>query len=204
MAVYQAVLFGIMYSLFTNMQEIYGEQYGFSTTQVGLVYLGPGTGFILAVLLIVPRIDTVYNKLTEKNDGESKPEFRLPLANIGAVLLPCSLFVFAWTIEYKVHWAYSVVAMGFFGFGQVSIFNTSQNYYIDSFSKAAASAIAAGSLFRSVVGGIVPLFVPTLFDKLGYGWGWSCGAFACVALAPAPILFYKFGQRLREKFAIEL
>ena len=49
------------------------------------------------------------------------------------------------------------------------ILNTTQNYYIDSFEKYAASAIAAGAVFRSLFGGVVPLFAPLLFDRLGYG-----------------------------------
>lgn len=93
MAAYQALIFATMYTMFTNFQEIYTQPpYSFSTTQVGLVYLGPGLGFLVAVWFIVPLIDTTYNKLTEKNDGESKPEFRLPIGNIGAVLLPITLF----------------------------------------------------------------------------------------------------------------
>lgn len=84
MATYQAIIFATMYSLFTNLQDIYGNPpYNFSSTQVGLLYLGPGLGFLVAVWFIVPRIDTIYNKMTERNNGESKPEFRLPLANVG-------------------------------------------------------------------------------------------------------------------------
>ena len=186
------------------MQPIYQGEYGFSTEQVGLLYLGPGLGFLFAVWFLVPRIDTVYNTLTERNDGKSKPEFRLPLANIGAVFTPLSLFWFGWTVEKHTHWAASIAATFFYGIGQVLIMNTTQNYYIDSFEKYAASAIAAGSLFRSLVGGIVPLFAPLLFDKLGYGWGISVFAFLALAIAPAPLFFYYKGQWLRERFAIEL
>lgn len=87
MAVYQAILFGTTYSLYTNFQSIHGGIYGFNTTQVGLMYIGPGLGFMIAVWFIVPKIDTVYNTLGRKNNGEAKPEFRLPLANIGAVFI---------------------------------------------------------------------------------------------------------------------
>lgn len=204
MATYQALLFSIAYSLFTQFQTIYGEGYGFNTLQVGLVYLGPGIGFLVAVRLIVPRIDQVYNHLTEKNDGKSKPEFRLPVANIGSVLIPISMFWFAWTVEYHTHWAWSVAATFFYGLGQVAIFNSVQNYYIDAFEKYAASAIAAGALFRSVIGGVVPLFTPAMTEKLGYGWGISVFGFLALLLAPSPLLFYKYGGWLREKFAIEL
>ena len=50
----------------------------------------------------------------------------------------------------------------------------------------------------------MPLGAPALFDKIGYGWGVSVFAFLSLALSPAPILFYRFGQRLREAFAIDL
>lgn len=120
MAIYQAVIFATMYSLFTNLQEIYAEPpYNLSTSQIGLLYLGPGLGFLAAVWFLVPRIDQVFNWLSKKNNGEEKPEYRLPLANIGAVLLPVSMFWFAWTVEYKLHWFASISSTVFFGFGQV-------------------------------------------------------------------------------------
>jgi len=155
-------------------------------------------------LFLVPRIDTVYNALAQRNDGKARPEFRLPLANIGAVFIPVSLFWFAWAVQAHTHWAVSIAATFFYGIGQVMILNPVQNYYIDSFEKYAASAIAAGAVFRSLLGGVVPLFAPALFDKLDYGWGISVFAFFSLAIAPAPTIFYYYGQRIRERFAVEL
>ncbi|CZS98340.1 related to multidrug resistant protein [Rhynchosporium agropyri] len=204
MAMYQALLFAITYSMYTQFQSIYGGIYGFSTLQVGLSYLGPGLGFLLAVWIFVPRIGTIYNSLTKKNNNTPKPEFRLPLANIGSILIPASLFTFAWTTEYKVHFMVPITATFFYGMGQVAIFNSVQNYYIDAFEKYAASAIAAGSLFRSVVGGVVPVFTGGILDRVGLGWGFSIFGFISILLAPSPILFYRYGETLREKFRIEL
>jgi multidrug resistance protein len=204
MSVYQALIFGTTYSLYTNFQDIYAGAYGFTTEQVGVLFLAPGCGFLFAVWFIVPRIDDVYKKLTATHNNEPAPEFRLPLANIGALLLPVSLFWFAWTVEYHVHWSASIAATFFYGIGQVSILNCTQNYYIDSFEKYAASAIAAGTVFRSLVGGVIPLLAPGLFEKLGYGWGVSVFGFIALALAPAPIVFYVFGRRIRERFEIKL
>ena len=204
MATYQAIVFGTTYSLYTNFQDIWGEGYGYDTTHVGLMYLGPGIGFFLAVWFVVPKIDTIYNMLSKRNNGEGKPEFRLPLANIGAVIIPGSLFWFAWTVQYHVHWFPTILSLVFFGLGQITIFNALQNYYIDSFAKYAASAIAAGAVFRSIVGGVIPLFAPALFDRLGYGWGISVFAFVSLLLSPSPLLFYYYGERLRVNFAITL
>ena len=153
---------------------------------------------------IVPKIDTIYNKLAERHNGDAKPEYRLPIANIGAVLIPASLFWFAWTVQAQAHWFVTTVATVFFGLGQITVLNSVQNYYIDSFQKYAASAIAAGAVLRSLFGGIVPLFAPALFSSVGYGWGISVFAFASLALAPSPLLFQTYGERIRTKFAIQL
>jgi len=203
MATYQALIFATTYSLYTQFQAIYGEWYGFSTLQVGIVYLGPGLGFLTAVWFLVPRIDTVYNRLAKKH-GEGKPEYRLPLANIGAVLIPISLFWFAWTVEYHAHWFVTIASTFFYGVGQVVIFNSVQNYYIDTFEKYAASAVAAGAFFRSIVGGVVPMLTPMLLEKYGIGWGMSLFAFLGVLLAPIPVVFWYYGEFLRERFAIVL
>lgn len=205
MATYQAIIYATMYTLFTNMQATFSEApYNFSTLQVGLLYLGPGSGFLVAVWFIVPQIDVVYKQIAERHHTEPKPEYRLPLANIGSFLLPVTIFWFAWTVEYRLYWLVPILATPFFGLGQVVIFNTLQNYYIDSFSDYAASAIAAGAIFRSVVGGVVPLMAPALFGRLGYGWGWSVFGFAALLLTPSPMLFMRFGERLRERYRIEL
>ncbi|OAG09147.1 MFS general substrate transporter [Paraphaeosphaeria sporulosa] len=203
-AVYQALIFGTTYSIYTNMQDIYSGIYGFSTEKVGLLYLGPGLGFLFAVWFLVPRIDDVYKRLTAKHKDKGQPEFRLPLANIGALFIPVSLFWFAWSVERKVHWCASIVPTFFYGIGQVMILNTTQNYYIDSFEAYAASAIAAGTVCRSIVGGLIPLVAPSLFEKVGYGWGISVFGFVSLALAPAPVLFYIFGERVRGSFALKL
>lgn len=182
------------------MDQMYGADspYGFNTLQVGGLYLGPGLGFLLAVWFLVPRIDTVFNSLSKKH-GAQRPEYRLPLANIGSVFVPLTMFWFGWTVE-KTPWYVSIISTIFFGFGQVAIFNTVQNYYIDAFQAYAASAIAAGAVFRSIVGGIVPLFAPGLFERVGYGWGWSIFGFLTALLSPVPVLFYRYGEGLRERF----
>jgi hypothetical protein len=39
---------------------------------------------------------------------------------------------------------------------------------------------------------------------LGYGWGVSVFAFLAVAIAPAPLVFYRYGDMIRERFWIDL
>ena len=206
MSFYQALVFASMFSLYTTFSTIWSSPpYSFQQFYVALTYLGPAAGFVTAALFVVPFIDKIYNRLAERNkNGEGLPEYRLPLANIGAVFLPISLFWFGWTIEYGITWPVPLAATLFFGAAQVSIFNTVQNYYIDSFEKYAASALAAGAFLRSFFGGIIPLFITKVFDSLGYGWGMSIFGFISVFLMPAPLLFFYYGGQLRSRFAVDL
>lgn len=62
----------------------------------------------------------------------------------------------------------------------------------------AASAIAANTELRSLVGALLPLAGPPMYDTLGLGWGNSLLGFILFAMIPLPIIFYKYGKRLRE------
>ena len=76
-------------------------------------------------------------------------------------------------------------------------------YLVDTFPDYAASAIAASTLFRSLLGAFLPLAGLSLYEQLGLGWGNSLLAFVALAFAPAPILFYKYGEFLRKRFQVE-
>lgn len=122
MALYQAIIFATMYSFFTSVETIFGNApYRFNSIQVGLMYTGIGIGYVIAVRTIVPRIDVVFNAMTKRNNGISKPEFRLPLANIGSVLLPVCTFWFGWAVELQAHWFVCILSTVFTGIGQVAV-----------------------------------------------------------------------------------
>jgi hypothetical protein len=163
MSLYQALVFATLYSLYAQYETIWTQPpYNFSKVQVGLAYCGPAIGFVIIAVVCVVFIDRIYNYLSHRNNDDGQPEYRLPLANLGAILLPISLFWFGWTIDARMSWPIPFVATIFFGASQVAVFNPVQTYYIDTYGSAAASALAAGAFLRSVIGGLVPLFVGSL------------------------------------------
>ena len=93
-----------------------------------MAYLGPAIGFVIIAVITVLFIDRIYNYFAELNNDEGQPPYRSPLANIGAIFLPVSLFWFGWTIEKQYNWPVPVVATVFFGASQVSVFNPVQTY----------------------------------------------------------------------------
>ena len=109
MAVYMALIYGTLYLLFTTFPRVYQENYGFSVGLTGLTYLGVGLGFVLAILFGIPQIDKQYRRLTAKNDGVPMPEFRLPVANVGAVCIPASLLWYGWSVQAHTYFLVPII-----------------------------------------------------------------------------------------------
>lgn len=90
--------------------------------------------------------------------------------------------------------------MVFFSMGVDIGFQCSTTYLIDCYTHFAASAIAAAVVLRSFAGFGLPLVAPSMYNKLGYGWGNSLLAFLAICLGiPAPFLLWKYGPVLRNQ-----
>lgn len=75
-----------------------------------------------------------------------------------------------------------------------------QVYLVDTYTRYSASASAASAFLRSLAAFGFPLFAPSLFETLEYGWGCSAlGLVAVVLGIPAPFLFWSFGARIRAR-----
>lgn len=79
-------------------------------------------------------------------------------------------------------------------------------YLVDAFGIYANSAIAASTLTRSFVGAVLPLAGPTMYAKLGLGWGSSLLAFIALATTPPTIYLVKRSEWLRTnpRFQVKL
>lgn len=55
---------------------------------------------------------------------EVKPEDRIPIDIVltGALSLPIGLFIYGWTVQFKVHWIVPLIGTAFVGFGLLIIF----------------------------------------------------------------------------------
>ena len=73
-----------------------------------------------------------------------------------------------------------------------------QTYLVDAFTEYAASVSAASIVLRSMIIALLPLSVSSLDDALGLGWGTSLLGFIAITFVPIPLMFWKFGQRIRE------
>ena len=118
----------------------------------------------------------------------------------GAVMIPVGLLIYGWSAQFKVFWLVPNIGAAIFAAGNQLIFQNCQTYIVDAYTRYAASAIAATSLFRSLGGFAFPLFAHAMYGALGYGWGNSVLAFVGVGIGvPAPFILWWYGETLRKK-----
>lgn len=207
LAVYLGVVYGYLYLLFTTFTVVFEGQYGFSSSDVGLTYLGLGIGSLMGLAIFGVLSDRIVKaKSKPRADGsgtEMKPEYRLPPMVTGAFLIPIGFFIYGWTAYYKVQYIVPIFGTLIIGVGNLAVFMCVQTYLVDAFTVYAASALAANTVIRSIMGAVLPLAGPKMYDTLGLGWGNSLLAFVAVALLPVPLLFLRYGERLRKRFNMD-
>ncbi|KAH8804848.1 major facilitator superfamily domain-containing protein [Xylogone sp. PMI_703] len=204
LSLYLAVVYGLLYLLFTTITEVFVSNYGWQVELCGLAYIGIGLGFFLGLLVVARISDSTVVSMTKANGGIFEPEMRLPACLFFACFIPITFFWYGWTADKHVHWIVPIIGLLPFGFGMMGIFIPIQTYLIDSFPMFAASAIAALTVSRSLFGAFLPLAGPTMYSSLGLGWGNSTLGFIALALIPAPALIYKYGGKIRKDHPVKL
>lgn len=86
----------------------------------------------------------------------------------------------------------------------IATFLPCQMYLTDAYQIHAASAIAANTVLRSLCGAFLPLAGPKLYAALGLGWGNSLLGFIALLVSPIAWIFYKYGERIRKRYPVDL
>lgn len=197
-AIYLSVVYTLLYMLFTIYPIVFQEKRGWNAGVGELPLIGTVIGACLGGMVIFAQSTRDRKRIAAGH--KISPEERLPVAMLGGVLFPITMFWFAWTAQYdSIHWAVPTIAGVFLASSILLIFVAYLNYLTDSYLMFAASALAANTVCRSACGASAPLFTQYMFNALGVGGGGSLiGGFACL-LAPIPFVFWKYGERIRVK-----
>lgn len=97
LCLFSALLLGVLYLFFGAFEIVFADNHHFELYQVGLSFMGLLVGQLVAILTN-PIWHKNYLRLVqsrEMNGGEpegSEPEYRLPPAIAGAILVPVGLF----------------------------------------------------------------------------------------------------------------
>ncbi|KAI1828498.1 major facilitator superfamily domain-containing protein [Xylaria intraflava] len=203
-AVYMLYVYGIVYIVLTSFPTLWSgaepDGYGESLGIGGLNYISLGLGFFFGAQLCAPLQDRMYVSLKRRNGGIGRPEYRVPMMIPGAFLLPTGLIIYGWSAEFKTHWIFPNIGAFCIAAATTISFQCLQSYLVDAYTRYAASAVAAGTVLRSLAGFGFPLFSPSLYDALGLGWGNTLLALLGVVLGwPGPYLLWRYGAALRKR-----
>ncbi|KAI1776646.1 MFS multidrug transporter [Hypoxylon cercidicola] len=191
---YLTLVYGTLYLSFQAFPLAF-QQRGWLPTTSSLPFIAVILGILTAWTACSIFSLTWYKERALHTKGPTVPEWRLPPMMLGAILLPPSLFWFAWSGN--VHWISQVLAMYFIGLNLMLIFISGIAYIVDVYQIHANSAMSIHIIVRSLISSSFPLFATIMYDNLGVDWASSILAFLCIIMVPAPIMFYRFGHRIR-------
>ncbi|TFY58661.1 hypothetical protein EVG20_g8060 [Dentipellis fragilis] len=180
-SIYTAFLYGLLYLFITTLPEIFQQTYHQPIGLAGLHYIALGLGLFTGAQIGARSLDRSYKYFTAKNGGVSRPEYRLPQMMPATLILPAGLLLAGWTAHNHVFWFAPDVGIYLVGLSIILMNLT----------------LAASTFLRSLAGFGFPLFAPAMFNALGYGKGDTILAAVALALAPVPVFFWKYGERIR-------
>ncbi|KAL9010340.1 MAG: hypothetical protein Q9173_004715 [Seirophora scorigena] len=121
-----ASIFGVIYLHLVTIPLLYGPEplhglfsYEWKGGLTGLAYLGAGLGILVGTFICTKYLNRSYTRLAERNPGkhrrqDNKPESRMLFLQIGMLIVPCGLIIFAWTAEKEQHWALPLLGAAIF------------------------------------------------------------------------------------------
>ncbi len=128
-SLYMATVYGYLYLMLTTFPRVFQIQYGFSNGSVGLTYLGTGIGSFFGLAFCGAVSDRLVVRLIKRNGGGARPEYRLPVMFIGALIVPIGLFLYGWTADKKVHWILPIIGTAIFGAGMFGVIVSRQAHH---------------------------------------------------------------------------
>ncbi|KAK4635459.1 Major facilitator superfamily multidrug transporter NAG3 [Fulvia fulva] len=197
-SVYMSVLYGLLYMFFVAYPIIYQKGKGYSASTTGLMFIPLAIGVIMSAAAS-PMINKHYLKLVAKHNGKPPAEARLIPMMWSCWFISIGLFIFAWSSYPSLSWAGPALGGWPVGFGFIFLYNSANNYLVDSYQHQAASALAAKTFLRSFYGAGVVVFTNQMYSGLGDQWASTLLAFIGLACCAIPFVFYFYGAKIRQK-----
>ena len=165
----------------------------------GLAYLGIGCG-TLTIITLEPLLRKWINTHPkDPSTGKVPPEAVVRVTCVGAIALAVGEIWFAWTSTPSVHWIVPILAGIPFGAGNAAVFIYRNNYLVHSYGVYSASALAGNTVLRSVMGAVLPLAGPVMYERLGLEWASFMLGMAEAVCVVIPFVFLFYGHHIRER-----
>ncbi|KAI1210156.1 polyamine transporter 3 [Annulohypoxylon truncatum] len=198
--VWISLIYGILYLCFVAYPIVFSEHRGWSPGISGLAFVGIGIGTMIAILGEPFWRKIINSHPKDPLTGRVPPEATVRVMIIGSILVPVGQLVFSWTcLPGTIHWAIPIAFGIPFGCGNALCFIYASNYLAGSYGIYAASALAGNAVMRSVFGATLPLAGPSMYETLTPQWAGTLLGLLEVAMIPIPLIFYRYGEKIRSK-----
>ncbi|ROW07276.1 hypothetical protein VMCG_03841 [Cytospora schulzeri] len=195
-----SVIYGILYLCFVAYPIVFEQERGWGPGETGLSFIGIGIGTMIAICLEPFWRRVINSHAKDPETGRVAPEASACIMSIGAVLTPIGQLVFSWTcLPTTIHWAIPIAFGIPFGCGNTLCFIYGSNYLAGAYGYFAASALAGNAVMRSIFGATLPLAGSTMYAALTPQWAGTLLGLMEVVLIPIPIIFYRYGDRIRAR-----
>lgn len=194
------MIYGILYLCFLAYPIVFSQHRGWDPGTTGLAFTGIGIGTVTAIVCepLLRRI--IHAQPRDPETGAILPEASGTIMVIGAVLTATGQLGFSWTcLPDSIHWAVPIAFGIPFGAGNSLSFIYGSSYLASSYGIYAASALAGNTVVRSIFGAVLPLAGPSMYKALTPQWAGTLLGLFEVVLIPVPVIFWKFGARIRNK-----
>ncbi|KAJ6616963.1 MFS polyamine transporter [Mycena sp. CBHHK59/15] len=191
-------LWGVMFCMIESIPGLFQDLHHFNTGQKGTAFAAIAVGTALGFA------SNFYQEhLYHKHFAHRGPEARLILACAAAVMLPVSMFIYAWCSFPSVPWIALVIAITVYVWATFIVYLAVFSYLADCYGPFASSALAGQSLCRNIMATVFPLFTQQMFAALGYNWANTMFALVASVMVPIPFVLFFYGPaiRLRSKFS---
>lgn len=146
-------------------------------------------------------LDRIYIWLRDARGGKGRPEDRLPLVILGGFSLPLAVMFYGWAAHMQLPLPAFLLSVLLVGFTLSFAFMPLSAYVVDAFGLYSASAMTALIVTRCLMGTFLPLAAVPLIERFGNGLGFSALGAVGLAVAPIPVLVFKYGHDWRQRSA---
>ena len=198
-SVYGSLTYTYFYIMSTTLPDILEDIYYLSPSSVGLCFIAFSVGDVIAVVICNRYLDRIYVRLRDKHEGIDQPEYRLPLVIFGSLTIPIAVAAYGWVPYFQLPLPFMLIACSLLGATMMFGFLPVTSYVVDALGPYSASGMTAMIVIRCLAGTFFPLSVEPLVEKIDYGWAFTVLASISVALAPIPILIFRYGHTWRSR-----
>ena len=175
-----------------------GPPYHFRPALVGLAYVAPILGVVLAHIYCGPLGDRIAIWLARRHGGYLEAEFRLWLFLPSLLLVPAGLILYGVGAAHAVHWFGPIFAMGIIAAVALVALQLPVAYVVDSYYAVSSEAVVSVILVRNSMSFAIGYGITPWLDNMGLQNAFLVAAFIGMLQTSTFFVFTNWGKAMRQ------